>query len=90
MAGVAIIIPHERLHPAEDVTLGVFEGGGDDALELEGELIGRFPGVIVKLVADAVDEIISGLDFIAGVRGDDAVLDEGCQVGAAAFDPCHP
>ena len=37
VAGVAVVVPHEGLRSAEYAALRVFESGGDDSLELEGE-----------------------------------------------------
>ena len=63
VAGVAVVIPHEGLGATQDVALRVVEGGSDDALELEGELIGGFAAVVVQLVANAMDEVEGGLEL---------------------------
>ena len=90
MAGVAVIIAHERLGAAQDVALRIIEGGGDDALQLERELVGALAGVVVELVADAVEEIVGFLDFLAGGGGEEFSFDEILEVGAAGFHPCDP
>ena len=63
VAGVAVVIPHEGLGDAQDVALRVVVSGGDDALKLKRELIGGFAAVVVQLVANAVDEVVGGLEF---------------------------
>lgn len=68
----------------------VGEGGGDDALELQGKLIGCLVVVVVKFVADAVEKVVSGIEFVAGGGGDDAVFHESGKVGAALFDSGDP
>jgi len=66
IAGVPVVVPHEGLGAAEDAFLGIGESGGDDALQLESELVGGLVRMIVQLVADAVEEIVGFLEFAVG------------------------
>ena len=90
VAGVAVVIPHECLGAAQDVALRVVEGGGDDALELEGELIGGFAAVVVQLVANAVDEVVCGFEFAECGDGEQLAFDEVLETTAAALHAGDP
>ena len=85
VAGVAVVIPHEGLGAAQDVALRVVEGGGDHALELERELVGGLVGVVVELVADAVEEIVGFLDLLVGGGGEEFVFDEVFEIARCRF-----
>ncbi len=90
VAGVAVVVAHEGLGAAEHVFFRVAEGGGDDALEEEGEDVRGFSGVIVEFVADAEEEVVGFFDFAEGVGGDDAFVGEFAEVVGAGFDACDP
>ena len=93
VARVAVVIPHEGLGRPQDALLRIGESGGDHALELERELVRGLAGVIVQLVADAVEEIVSRLDFAMGARGNEFRIDElladcGCRASPARPSGC--
>lgn len=90
VAGVAVVVSHEGFCATKDAALGVVKGGGDDALELEGEDVCGFPGVEVELVADAHEEVVGLLDFFEGVCGDEAFVDEVFEASGAGFDVGDP
>ena len=90
VARVAVVVAHERLGAAQDVALRVVEGGGDDSLQLEGELVGGLARVVVELVADAVEEIVGFLDFLESGGGEKFFLHEILKSRAAGFDAGDP
>ena len=90
VAGVAVVVPHERLGAAQDVALRVVESGGDDALKLKRELIGGFAAMVVEFVADAVDEVEGGLKLTKGSGREQLAFDKILEPAAAAFHARNP
>ena len=69
---------------------GVTEGGGDDALEAEGEDVGGFSCLVVELIADAEEEVVGVADLCKSVRGDDAVFCQLIEIAGAGFHARDP
>ena len=87
---MAVVVPHEGLGLAQDAALRVAEFGGDHALKPERELVVFAAGLVVEFVADAVEEIVGGFDVAQRGGGEQSVIDQLAQVGAAAFHPGDP
>jgi hypothetical protein len=80
VAGVAVVVPHERLGAAQDAALRVFKSGGDDALELEREDVRSLARVIMELVADVHEEVVCLADFLKSVVRDEPVIDKFLEI----------
>ena len=61
-----VVVAHERLGRPQDAFLRIIEGGGDNPLELQRQLVGGFVRVIMQFIADAMEKIVGSLEFAIG------------------------
>ncbi len=88
--GVPVVIPHERLHPAQDGAVLVAEAAGDHPLEAQREDVPGALLLVMQFRPDTEEEIVGAVELLALGSGEELLIDEGLSIGEPALDLADP
>ena len=90
VAGVRVIIAHERFGAPQQVVVAVAEFRGDLRLKPEPDDVARAIGHVMHRIAHPQDEIVSGIELALLGRFDEAALAQFGEFPRAVFEERHP
>ena len=88
--GALVVVAHEGFHTAQNGAVLVAKAVGDLALEAQRQDVAGALLQVVKLGADAEEEIVGAVELFALGGREQLRIDEGLGVGETAFDFADP